>query len=168
MLQPVGTGVIAGLQFDGRFPLLAGLTRRHPERPFDRTALDDNELAVAAVSIAEYRVGIELADTVARAADRGPALTVVTSAVDVLEYTRGQPAPRRDQPLDCRPRSSSGHFTIPMQITPATVERRKFPVSTISAAAPRLPRPVGPRLDRIAARGREMTGSPKWVSSLIG
>ncbi len=29
----------------------------------DRAALDTDELAVAAVSIAEYRVGIELADT---------------------------------------------------------------------------------------------------------
>ena len=36
----------------------------------DRSALDDDELAVAAVSIAEYRVGIELADTAAWAADR--------------------------------------------------------------------------------------------------
>jgi antitoxin (DNA-binding transcriptional repressor) of toxin-antitoxin stability system len=35
----------------------------------DRNALDDDELAVAAVSIAEYRVGIELSDTAARAAD---------------------------------------------------------------------------------------------------
>ena len=31
----------------------------------DRAALDDDELAVAAVSIAEYRVGIELADAAA-------------------------------------------------------------------------------------------------------
>jgi tRNA(fMet)-specific endonuclease VapC len=29
----------------------------------DRAALDDDELGVAAVSIAEYRVGIELADS---------------------------------------------------------------------------------------------------------
>ena len=36
----------------------------------DRAALDADELAVAAVSIAEYRVGIELADTPGRAADR--------------------------------------------------------------------------------------------------
>jgi predicted nucleic acid-binding protein len=53
----------------------------------DRGALDEDELAVAAVTIAEYRVGIELADTVARAADRARALAAITSSVDVLEYT---------------------------------------------------------------------------------
>lgn len=53
----------------------------------DRAALDADELAVAAVSIAEYRVGIELADTPARAADRARALVAITSAVEVLDYT---------------------------------------------------------------------------------
>jgi predicted nucleic acid-binding protein len=53
----------------------------------DRAALDADELAVAAVTIAEYRVGIELADTPARAADRARALVAITSAIDVLDYT---------------------------------------------------------------------------------
>jgi tRNA(fMet)-specific endonuclease VapC len=53
----------------------------------DRSALDADELAVAAVSIAEYRVGIELADTATRAADRSRALAAIVSAVDVLDYT---------------------------------------------------------------------------------
>ena len=53
----------------------------------DRTLLDDDELAIAAVTVAEYRVGIELADTVARAADRARALAAIVSAVDVLDYT---------------------------------------------------------------------------------
>lgn len=53
----------------------------------DRATLDDDELAVAAVTIAEYRVGIELADTAARAADRSRALAAITSVVDVLDYT---------------------------------------------------------------------------------
>jgi tRNA(fMet)-specific endonuclease VapC len=53
----------------------------------DRAALDADDLAVAAVSIAEYRVGIELADTPARAADRARALVAITSAVNVLDYT---------------------------------------------------------------------------------
>jgi predicted nucleic acid-binding protein len=53
----------------------------------DRGALDDDELALAAVSIAEYRVGIELADTAERAADRSRALAAIMSAVDVLDYT---------------------------------------------------------------------------------
>ncbi len=53
----------------------------------DRAALDEDELAMAAVSIAEYRVGIELADTPARAADRARALVAITSAVEVLDYS---------------------------------------------------------------------------------
>jgi tRNA(fMet)-specific endonuclease VapC len=53
----------------------------------DRSALDSDELAIAAVSVAEYRVGIELADTPARAADRARALAAITSSVDVLDYT---------------------------------------------------------------------------------
>lgn len=53
----------------------------------DRVALDADELAVAAVTIAEYRVGIELTDTPARAADRARALVAITSAVEVLDYT---------------------------------------------------------------------------------
>lgn len=58
----------------------------------DRTGFDDDELAVAAISIAEYRVGIELADAVARAAERARALAAITSAIDVLEYTEGTAA----------------------------------------------------------------------------
>lgn len=53
----------------------------------DRAAFDDDELAVAAVTIAEYRVGIELADTATRAAARARALAAILASVDVLEYT---------------------------------------------------------------------------------
>jgi predicted nucleic acid-binding protein len=53
----------------------------------DRAALDDDELAVAALTIAEYRVGIELADTAARAADRARALAVIMSSIEVLPYS---------------------------------------------------------------------------------
>jgi tRNA(fMet)-specific endonuclease VapC len=53
----------------------------------NRADLDDDELAVAAVTIAEYRVGIELADTPARAADRARALVAISSTVEVLDYT---------------------------------------------------------------------------------
>jgi tRNA(fMet)-specific endonuclease VapC len=58
----------------------------------DRNALDADELAIAAISVAEYRVGIELADTPARAADRARALVAITSAVDVLDYTEATAA----------------------------------------------------------------------------
>lgn len=58
----------------------------------DRAALDDDELAMAAVSVAEYRVGIELADTAARAADRARALAAIVSSVDILDYTEATAA----------------------------------------------------------------------------
>lgn len=53
----------------------------------DRAALDDDELAIAAVTVAEYRTGIELADTAERAAARSRALDAIIGAVEVLEYT---------------------------------------------------------------------------------
>jgi tRNA(fMet)-specific endonuclease VapC len=58
----------------------------------DRTTLDNDDLAAAAVSIAEYRVGIELADTATRAADRARALAAIASAIDVLDYTESTAA----------------------------------------------------------------------------
>ena len=58
----------------------------------DRSSLDDDELAIASVSVAEYRVGIELADTASRAAERARALVAITSAVDVLDYTQATAA----------------------------------------------------------------------------
>ncbi len=58
----------------------------------DRAALDADELAIAAVSAAEYRAGIELADSAERAADRARALAVITSAVEVLDYTEATAA----------------------------------------------------------------------------
>jgi tRNA(fMet)-specific endonuclease VapC len=58
----------------------------------DRAALDEDELAVAAVTIAEYRVGIELADTAARAAERSRALAAISSVVEVLDYTEATAA----------------------------------------------------------------------------
>jgi tRNA(fMet)-specific endonuclease VapC len=54
----------------------------------DRSALDEDELAVAAISIAEYRTGIELADTPERAAERARALATISSVIDVLDYTQ--------------------------------------------------------------------------------
>jgi tRNA(fMet)-specific endonuclease VapC len=58
----------------------------------DRSSLDDDELAAASVSVAEYRVGIELADSAGRAAERARALAAITSAVDVLDYTQATAA----------------------------------------------------------------------------
>jgi predicted nucleic acid-binding protein len=54
----------------------------------DRAAFRADELSIAAVTLAEYRVGIGVADSVDRAAARARWLDVVLSEVDVLEYTR--------------------------------------------------------------------------------
>ena len=67
----------------------------------DRVALDDDELAVAAMTIAEYQVGIELAD---RAADRARALAAITSVVCFPAVSSdGQPSSRPTQPAGTRP-----------------------------------------------------------------
>ena len=58
----------------------------------DRSSLDADELAIASVSVAEYRVGNELADSASRAADRARALAAIMSAVDVLDYTQATAA----------------------------------------------------------------------------
>jgi tRNA(fMet)-specific endonuclease VapC len=54
----------------------------------DRAALREDELSIAAITLAEYRVGIEMADTVERAATRSRWLDVVLAEVEVLDYTR--------------------------------------------------------------------------------
>lgn len=54
----------------------------------DRAALRGDELSVAAVTLADYRVGIEMTDSVERAAARSRWLDVVLAEVEVLEYTR--------------------------------------------------------------------------------
>lgn len=59
---------------------------------FERGAIDrhqfaSDEVAVAAVTLAEFRVGIELATTQALADSRADVLDSIRSAVDVLDYT---------------------------------------------------------------------------------
>lgn len=53
----------------------------------DRSTLDEDELAIATITVAEYRTGIELADTPERAAARARALATITSVIEVLDYT---------------------------------------------------------------------------------
>ena len=54
----------------------------------DRAAFREDELSIAAVTLAEYRVGIEMADSVERAAARARWLDVILAELDVLDYTR--------------------------------------------------------------------------------
>ncbi|WP_029144983.1 type II toxin-antitoxin system VapC family toxin [Microbacterium luticocti] len=58
----------------------------------DRAMFDDDELAVASITVAEFRVGIELAATPERAAERARILAVLLSVVDVLDYTEATAA----------------------------------------------------------------------------
>jgi tRNA(fMet)-specific endonuclease VapC len=53
----------------------------------DRIQFDEDDVAVAAITIAEFRVGIELADTPERAAARSRRLTVIENEIDTLDYT---------------------------------------------------------------------------------
>jgi predicted nucleic acid-binding protein len=48
---------------------------------------DDTEIAVAAITVAEYRVGIELADTAARSAARSRFLAALVADIDILDYS---------------------------------------------------------------------------------
>ncbi|GMA40302.1 PIN domain-containing protein [Mobilicoccus caccae] len=58
----------------------------------DQASLDDDDLAIASLTVAEHRTGIELADTVDRAAERARALAAIEENVEVLDYTRGTAA----------------------------------------------------------------------------
>lgn len=53
----------------------------------DFTAFDDDDVAIAALTVAEYRVGIDLAGSSDRADMRARALAVIMDVVDVLDYT---------------------------------------------------------------------------------
>ncbi|MCB0915152.1 MAG: PIN domain-containing protein [Actinobacteria bacterium] len=54
---------------------------------FDTTALDDDDLAIAAITVAEFRAGIELARTATQAAERARILAVILDVVTVLDYS---------------------------------------------------------------------------------
>ncbi len=54
---------------------------------FDTTAFDDDDMAIAAITVAEFRVGIELARTATQAAERARVLAVILDVVTVLDYT---------------------------------------------------------------------------------
>jgi len=59
----------------------------YEQATLDRSSFDDDDLAIAAITVAEYRVGIELAGTAERAANRARALAAITTVVEVLDYT---------------------------------------------------------------------------------
>lgn len=53
----------------------------------DRSLFDDDELAIAAITVAEYRTGIELAGSAEQAQARTRALAAISGVVEVLDYT---------------------------------------------------------------------------------
>lgn len=54
---------------------------------FDTSVLDLDDIAIAAITVAEFRVGIELARTAEQAAIRSRVLAVILDVVTVLDYT---------------------------------------------------------------------------------
>lgn len=54
---------------------------------FDVIALDEDDLAIAAITVAEFRVGIELAGTAAQTTARARVLAAILDAITVLDYT---------------------------------------------------------------------------------
>lgn len=71
-----------------RLILDTGILIAYERGTIDRAALDGDELSIAALTIAEYRTGIELADTAERAAERARAIVAITAAIEVLDYTQ--------------------------------------------------------------------------------
>lgn len=55
----------------------------------DRSQFADDELAMGAISIAEFREGVEHADTAHRRDRRLAVLTDLQALIDVLNYTKG-------------------------------------------------------------------------------
>ncbi|MFQ6226795.1 PIN domain-containing protein [Nocardia sp. NPDC002869] len=70
-----------------RLILDTGVLIAYERGTIDRTAYDDDDLAIAAVTVAAFRVGIELADTAERAAQRSRRLALLLADLDILEYT---------------------------------------------------------------------------------
>ena len=70
-----------------RLILDSGFLIAYERGAVDRSLIRDDELAIAAITIAEYRTGIELADSADRAAERARAITAIMASVEVLDYT---------------------------------------------------------------------------------
>ncbi|QKT06621.1 PIN domain-containing protein [Gordonia sp. X0973] len=75
-----------------RVVLDTNLLIAYERNAIDRSALDDDDVAIAAITVAEYRTGIELAANADQAAARAQALAAITGAVDVLDYTEATAA----------------------------------------------------------------------------
>jgi tRNA(fMet)-specific endonuclease VapC len=70
-----------------RLILDTGTLVAYERRRLDLTQFDDDDLAIAAVTIAEFRTGIELARTAEQAAARARVLAIVADVLTVLDYT---------------------------------------------------------------------------------
>ncbi|MFT4211124.1 MAG: PIN domain-containing protein [Microbacterium sp.] len=70
-----------------RLILDTGVLIAYERKSIDRSLLAADSVAIAAITVAEYRTGIELADSAGRAADRARAIAAITATVEVLEYT---------------------------------------------------------------------------------
>ena len=88
---------------------------------FDTTALDDDDLAIAAITVAEFRVGVELARTATQAAQRARVLAVILDVITVLDYRahchRTCPTPGPRTPNGHSPRRARPHHRRPRRRT---------------------------------------------------
>lgn len=58
----------------------------------DQRSFDDDELAIASITVAEYRIGIEFTQTAQQVTHRESALEAIIDAVEVLDYTEATAA----------------------------------------------------------------------------
>jgi len=72
---------------DRRVILDTNLLIAYERNEFDRTILDDADVAISAITVAEYRTAIELAGSTEQAQARTRALTAIVGAVEVLDYS---------------------------------------------------------------------------------
>ncbi len=125
----------------------------------DRSSLDDDELAVAAVSIAEYRVGIELADTAARAADRARALAAIASgSMSSSTPKRRLPITPASSPMRAGPAHREALMPSSSRLTPPRPEESSSPATPMPGSAtfptfsPRSPDPCPTHMQGAASQ----------------
>lgn len=70
-----------------RLILDTGVLIAYERATINRAIYDEDDLAIAAVTVTEFRVGIELADTAERAAQRSRRLAVLLADLEILDYT---------------------------------------------------------------------------------
>src|ERR1019366_1090485 len=94
-----GHGDLGGARSVGRRLILGtNILIAYERGTIDRSSLDDDELAIASVSVAEYRVGIEMAATASRAAERARALVAPARPCPPIRFPAWRTRPDHRRP----------------------------------------------------------------------